>query len=47
VSFISFSTECECEDVAQKFETTTLFRLINSGDINQPPKNVDCIQPSS
>ena len=45
--YVGFSAECGCAGVAQKFGTTILFRLIHSGDVNQPPKNVGCIQPSS
>ena len=47
MSSVGFGDECECEDVAQKVETTILFRRLYSGDINRPLKNVGCIQPSS
>jgi len=47
VSSVGFGTKCECEDVAQKVGSTIVFRHIHSADINQPPKNVGCIQPSS
>jgi len=47
VNSVGFGAKYECEDVAQKEETTNLFMRIYSGDINQPPKNVGCIQPSS
>jgi len=36
VSSVGLGAECECEDVAHKIETITLFRHIYSRDINQP-----------
>jgi hypothetical protein len=47
VSSAGFVAKCECDDVSQKVGTTIVSRHIHSGDINQPLKNVGCIQPSS
>ena len=34
LSSVDFGAECECDNVAQKAETTILFRRIRSGDAN-------------
>jgi hypothetical protein len=33
INSIGFGAECECEDVAQKVETTILFRRMHSSNI--------------